>query len=82
MITALASAALTLNRPDYAFVATQTAQFIKRFMYIDGSLLRCFRGSVGDVPAVADDYAFLIQGSLLLVFVLTIRTPFLVRSDV
>ena len=65
MIAALARAGRVLDRADYLDAARETAEFIaSAFRSPQGRLRRRPGADGADVPAVADDYAFLILGLL------------------
>ena len=64
-IAALAVAARTLDRPDYADAATGAADFVLTEMRADdGSLLHRWRRGAAGIPGLLDDYAFLVWGLL------------------
>jgi len=63
MIAAFARAAAVFDRPDYAAVAAQAADFIFTAMRgPDGRILHRYRDGEAAIPACVDDYAFLIWG--------------------
>jgi uncharacterized protein YyaL (SSP411 family) len=64
MITALATAAAVLDRPEYAEQAAKAADFIvARMRTPDGRLLRTWSaGSEPKLNAYLEDYAFLLEG--------------------
>src|SRR5205823_6022569 len=68
MITAYATAAQVLDRPDYAGAAARAADFIlTRMRGADGKLLRTW--SAGGQPklnAYLEDYAYLLEGLVAL----------------
>ena len=65
MISALAKAAVTFNRPEYGASAALAATFIlNRLRREDGRLLRSYLKEASDVPGFLEDYAFLAGGML------------------
>jgi hypothetical protein len=65
MIAALARGAGVLNRPDYLVAAERAADFIMEALRDkSGRLLHRFRDGEAAIPAILDDYAFLIWGLL------------------
>ncbi len=64
MISAFARAAQVLDEPAYLHAAQRSAQFVKRELWKDGTLLRSYREGASAVKGFCDDYAFLI-GALL-----------------
>jgi uncharacterized protein YyaL (SSP411 family) len=68
MISALTTAGIVCNRPEYIAGAARSASFILRFLRrSDGRLLRSYLNGASDVPAFLEDYAFL-SGALLDLF--------------
>ncbi len=64
-ISAFARAGAILNNPAYLDRATRAAEFIQANLWDSSRLYRSWReGQRGDVPAFAEDYAFLIRGLL------------------
>jgi uncharacterized protein YyaL (SSP411 family) len=61
MITSLAEAARTLNRPDYRELAVNAADFILREMRQDGRLLRSYKDGQARFSAYLEDYAFFAE---------------------
>ena len=67
MISALAAGARILGVADYGSAARKAARFVLGNMRdADGRLLHRFRQGEAGIPAMADDYAFLIEGLLAL----------------
>jgi uncharacterized protein YyaL (SSP411 family) len=65
MIAALAKGAQAFDEPKYAEAAGRAVDFILNHMRRDdGRLLHSYRDGRAAVPALADDYAFLIWGLL------------------
>lgn len=65
MISALATAAVTFNKPEYAITAARAATFvINRLRREDGRVLRSYLNGASDVPGFLEDYAFLAGGVL------------------
>ncbi|HWB60915.1 MAG TPA: thioredoxin domain-containing protein [Chthoniobacteraceae bacterium] len=64
MISAFARAYEILDDDSYLAAAMTAAHFLRSHLVRDGGLLRSYRDGSGEVPGVADDYAFLIQGLL------------------
>ena len=65
MISALATAAITFNKPEYAACAARTATFIiNKLRRNDGRILRSYLNGASDVPGFLEDYAFLAGGML------------------
>ena len=65
MIAALARGAQVFNEPAYAQAADRARDFIfKRLRTADGRLLHRFRDGLASIPAVVDDYVFIIWGLL------------------
>ena len=63
MIAALARASQILDTPAYAEAAQKASAFIlKTLRTKDGRLLHRFRDGEAAIPAMADDYAFLVWG--------------------
>lgn len=66
-ITALAEAAVALDRPEFLSAATQCARSIVDLHVVDGRLRRAsLGGRVGDSAAILEDYAALATGLLTL----------------
>jgi uncharacterized protein YyaL (SSP411 family) len=64
-IAALAVAARTFGRTDYAEAATEAARFVLREMRTDdGDLLHRWRDGEAGIPGLLDDHAFLVWGLL------------------
>ncbi|PAP77957.1 thioredoxin domain-containing protein [Rubrivirga marina] len=62
-IAALAVAARTFGRTDYADAATEAARFVLREMRSDaGDLLHRWRNGEAGIPGLLDDYAFFVWG--------------------
>jgi len=62
-IAALAVAARTLGRDDYALAATEAAAFVLDTLRDDdGDLLHRYRAGEAGIPGLLDDYAFLVWG--------------------
>jgi uncharacterized protein YyaL (SSP411 family) len=68
MITAFATAAQVLDRPDYAAVAAGAADFVlARMRRSDGLLLRTYSsGHQAKLNAYLEDYAYLLEGLVAL----------------
>jgi hypothetical protein len=66
MISAFARAAQVLNDASYLETATRAGKFIRANLYDESRkiLFRSYREGRGEVEGFADDYAFVIQGSL------------------
>ena len=65
MIAAMAKGAQVLDRPDWAGAAAEAARFVlARLRDERGRLLHRYREGEAAVPAMLDDYAFLIWGLL------------------
>ncbi|MFZ4858579.1 MAG: thioredoxin domain-containing protein [Desulfuromonadaceae bacterium] len=65
MITALATAAVAFNKPEYAASAARTAAFIiDKLRRNDGRILRSYLNGASEVPGFLEDYAFLAGGML------------------
>ncbi|MBI5490645.1 MAG: thioredoxin domain-containing protein [Deltaproteobacteria bacterium] len=64
-ISAFARAGFVLARDDYLAAARRAADFVlARLLADDGRLRRSFRAGEARIPAVLDDYAFVVQGLL------------------
>ena len=62
-ISALAVAARTLDRPDYADAATEAADFVLSHLRTEaGDLLHSWRNGRAGIAGMLDDYAFLVWG--------------------
>jgi uncharacterized protein len=66
MLASFAEAAATLDRNDYAEVARKNAAFVLDHLRRNGLLLRTFKDGQAKLNAYLEDYAFLIDGLLLL----------------
>jgi hypothetical protein len=66
MLASFAEAAAILDRDDYAEVARKNAAFVLDHLIRDGLLLRTFKDGQAKLNAYLEDYAFLIDGLLLL----------------
>ena len=65
MISALATAAVAFNKPEYAASAARTATFIiNKLRRNDGRILRSYLNGASEVPGFLEDYAFLAGGML------------------
>jgi uncharacterized protein YyaL (SSP411 family) len=66
MISAYARGAQVLDDPDYLEAATRAATFVRTQLYDESRkiLVRNYREGRSEVEGFADDYAFVIQGSL------------------
>ena len=65
MISALATAGIIYNKPEYITRASRAASFILRSLRrADGRLLRSYLNGASGVPAFLEDYAFLTGGLL------------------
>ena len=64
MIAALAVAARTFGRDDYAEAATEAATFLLDTMRTEGGLLHRYRNGDAGIDGLLDDYAFLVWGLL------------------
>jgi uncharacterized protein YyaL (SSP411 family) len=65
MISSLATAAITFNKPEYAECAARAATFILcKLRRNDGRVLRSYLNGASDVPGFLEDYAFLAGGML------------------
>lgn len=76
MIAALSKAAAAFDAPEYAKAAARAAGFVVDRMQVDGRLQHRFRGGEAAVPALLDDYAFLIWG-LIELYEATFETTYL-----
>lgn len=80
MIAALAIAARTLDRPEYALAADKAVGFIfSKLRNSDGRLLKRYRDGDAALPAHLDDYAFMTWG-LLELYETTFDTKHLARA--
>jgi uncharacterized protein len=66
MLASFAEAAAILDRDDYAEVARKNAAFVLDHLRRDGLLLRTFKDGQAKLNAYLEDYAFFIDGLLLL----------------
>ena len=66
MIAAFAEAAAVLDRDDYGRVAERAASFLSESLRSDGRLLRTHKGGASRLLGYLEDYAFLIDGLLVL----------------
>jgi uncharacterized protein len=66
MLASFAEAAAILGRDDYAEVARKNAAFVLENLRRDGLLLRTYKDGQAKLNAYLEDYAFLIDGLLLL----------------
>lgn len=65
MISALASAGIAFNNPEYISAADRAASFIlANLRRPDGRLLRSYLNGASEIPAFLEDYAFLTGGLL------------------
>jgi uncharacterized protein YyaL (SSP411 family) len=65
MIAALARGAQVFDEPAYALAASRALDFIlKSLRTTEGRLLHRFRDGLASIPAVVDDYAFILWGLL------------------
>ncbi len=65
MISALATAGIVCNKPEYIGSAVRAASFILGpLRRADGRLLRSYLHGASDIPAFLEDYAFLTEGLL------------------
>ena len=65
MIASLAKGAQVFDEPAYAHAASRAVDFIwKRMRTAEGRLLHRFRDGHASIPAVVDDYTFIIWGLL------------------
>jgi hypothetical protein len=65
MIAALAKGAQVFDEPAYALAASRAVDFIlTRLRTSEGRLLHRFRDGFASIPAIVDDYAFIIWGLL------------------
>jgi uncharacterized protein YyaL (SSP411 family) len=72
MISALATAGVVFNKPEYTVSAAKAASFLlSSLRRADGRLLRSYLKGASDVPAFLEDYAFL-TGALLDLFEATL----------
>jgi len=80
MISALATAAVIFNKPEYISSAARAAYFILHSLRrADGRLLRSYLNGASDVPAFLEDYAFL-TGGLLDLFEATLDQSWLTEA--
>ena len=65
MISAYAKAAQVLKDPQDLAITQKAAKFLKKNLYDDKSktLYRSWRDGAHSTPAIADDYAFVAQGT-------------------
>ena len=66
MLAAFAEAASVLGRKDYAEVAERNAEFLLANLLYDGRLLRTYKDGKAKLNGYLEDYAFLIDGLLML----------------
>ena len=66
MIAAFAEAGAVLDRDDYTRVAATSASFVSESLRRDGRLLRTHKDGVSRLLGYLEDYAFLIDGLLVL----------------
>ncbi|MGI8430587.1 MAG: thioredoxin domain-containing protein [Solirubrobacteraceae bacterium] len=67
MISALAEAGATLERPDYVQAAVSCAEFVLgELRDSDGRLLRTWKGGQGRLAAYLEDHAFLLEALISL----------------
>ena len=66
MIAAFAEAGAVLDRDDYTRVADRAASFLSESLRRDGRLLRTHKDGVSRLLGYLEDYAFLIDGLLVL----------------
>jgi len=65
MIAALAKGAQALNAPEYGKAAQRAAEFVLGKLRGDGGrLLKRYRGGEAGLPALIEDYAFMVWGLL------------------
>ncbi len=64
MIAALAQAARLCSEPRYAAMAERAARFVLDSLVVDKQLLHRYRDGESAIPAMVDDYAFMIWGFL------------------
>jgi uncharacterized protein YyaL (SSP411 family) len=74
---AIARAGAVLNEPRWIAAATASAQTLQTELWRDGRLYRTYRNGPSQIPAFADDHAFLIHG-LLELYEATFDTRWLV----
>jgi uncharacterized protein YyaL (SSP411 family) len=79
MIAALAKAGRAFSESDHTDMARNAADFLLKDMVADGHLLHRYREGDAAIPAMADDYAFLIWG-LLDLYESTFDTKYLSRA--
>ena len=66
MLAAFAEAGAVLDRDDYTRVAATSASFVSESLRRDGRLLRTHKDGVSRLLGYLEDYAFLIDGLLVL----------------
>jgi len=66
MIRGLATAARSLSRPDFAVAATGAVDLLRERCFSDGRLFAVWKDGQARFPAYLDDYAFLLDGLLVL----------------
>ena len=66
MIASFAEAAAVLDRDDYGRVAERAASFLSESLRSNGRLLRTHKGGASRLLGYLEDYAFLIDGLLVL----------------
>lgn len=64
MISAYAKAGSALGDPEYLAIAGRAVEFIRKNLWSNGELYRCWREGRCSNPAFAEDYAFLISALL------------------
>ncbi len=64
MLTALAEAAVVLERPDYLSAAIANAGFLTRQMISGARLQHVYKDGASDIEGFLDDYAAVIEGLL------------------
>lgn len=64
MISAFAKAGFVFGEEKFTDIATSAFGFIEKKLLKDGKLLHRFKDDDADIPAMADDYAFMIWASI------------------
>lgn len=64
MIAALAKAGFIFQEEEFTDLASNAFQFLEEHLFVDGKLLHRFMENDAGIPAMADDYAFLIWAGI------------------
>jgi len=79
MISALSDAGIALDKPKMIGSAEKAWKFIEQNLIAGDQLLHRYRNGDAAIPAMADDYAFLIQG-LISLHQATLKTEYLQKA--